>query len=91
MSDQSESLYGNQPEAPAPETPGLMDQIVGVFTSPVELFQRLNKAPSWGWALGLLILCSVIITVTWGLKVDVDEMARPALERNHRCRPPRST
>ncbi len=82
MSDQPTSLYGNQPDAPTPTSPGLMDQIVGVFTSPVELFQRLNKAPSWGWALGLLIVCSVIITVTWGLKVDVDEMARPALERN---------
>jgi hypothetical protein len=59
-----------------------MDQIIGVFTNPVELFQRLNKAPSWGWALGLLIAGSLVITVIWGLKVDVDEMLRPILERN---------
>ena len=82
MSDQSESLYGNQPEAPRPPAPSLMDQIVGVFTNPVELFQRLKLAPSWGWALGLLIVAALVITVIWGLKVDVDEMLRPILERN---------
>jgi hypothetical protein len=82
MSDQPTSLYGDQPETPKPQAPGLLDQIVGVFTSPVELFQRLNRAPSWGWALGLLVVGSLIITITWGLKVDVDEMLRPILERN---------
>jgi len=82
MSDQPASLYGNQPEPPKAEAPSLMDQIVGVFTSPVELFQRLNKAPSWGWALGVLIVGALVITVIWGLKVDVDEMLRPILERN---------
>lgn len=82
MSDQSPSLYGSQPEAPRPQAPGLLEQVVGVFTSPVELFQRLNKTPRWGWALGLLIACAVVLTVIWGLKVDVDEMLRPMLERN---------
>ncbi len=82
MNDQSPSLYGNQPEAPRPQAPGLLDQILGVFTSPVELFQRLNRAPSWGWALGLIVACALVLTVIWGLKVDVDEMLRPMLERN---------
>lgn len=82
MSDQPTSLYGDLPEAPKPEAPSLMDQIIGVFSNPVELFQRLNKAPSWAWALGAIIAGSLIITVIWGLKVDVDEMIRPVLERN---------
>ncbi len=82
MSDQPESLYGHQPEPSRPPAPGLLDQIVGVFTAPVELFQRLSKAPSWGWALGVLIAFALVITVAWGLKVDVDEMLRPILERN---------
>lgn len=82
MNDQPTSLYGQQPNAPKAEAPGLFDQIVGVFTSPVELFQRLNKAPSWGWALGLLVVLAVVVTLLWGLKVDVDEMIRPVLERN---------
>lgn len=82
MSDQPTSLYGDQPEPPKAQAPSLMDQIAGVFTSPVELFQRLNKAPSWGWALGVLIAGALIITLIWGLKVDVDEMLRPILERN---------
>jgi len=82
MSDQPTSLYGDQPDAPKPKAPGLMDQIIGVFTSPVELFQRLNKAPSWGWALGVIMAMALVVTVIWGLKVDVDEMLRPILERN---------
>ena len=82
MNDQPTSLYGDQPEVPTPPTPGLIDQIVGVFTNPIELFQRLNRAPSWGWAMGVLIVGALIITVLWGLKVDVEEMLRPILERN---------
>jgi hypothetical protein len=82
MSDQPTSLYGDRPEAPRPKAPGLLDQIVGVFTSPVELFQRLNTAPAWGWALGLIIVTTLILTVIWGLKVDVDDMLRPTLEKN---------
>jgi hypothetical protein len=83
MSDQpTSSLYGDQPEPPKPRAPSLADQILGVFTNPVELFQRLNKAPSWGWALGVILVAALILTVLWGLKVDVDEMLRPALEKN---------
>ena len=82
MNDQPTSLYGDQPEPPKPQAPNLLDQIAGVFTAPVELFQRLNLAPSWGWALGLLMIGSLVITVIWGLNVDVDEMLRPILERN---------
>jgi hypothetical protein len=82
MSDQRTSLYGDQPQAPHPIPPGLVDQIVGVFTHPVELFQRLNQAPSWGWALGVVVAAALILTVIWSLRVDVDEMLRPALEQN---------
>jgi hypothetical protein len=82
MSDPIPSLYGDPPEAPRPKAPGLSDQVLGVFTDPVGLFQRLAKAPSWGWALGVIILASLVLTVIWGLKVDVDEMLRPTLEKN---------
>jgi hypothetical protein len=82
MTEQPSSLYGTQPESPRPQPPGLVDQIAGVFTAPVELFQRLNKAPSWAWALGAIIVASLVVTVIWGLKVDVEEMLRPILERN---------
>jgi len=83
MSDQpTPSLYGDQPQAPKSPAPSLADQIVGVFTAPTELFQRLNITPSWGWALGAIIVASIILTVIWGLKVDVDEMIRPILEKN---------
>jgi len=82
MTEQPASLYGQQPETPRPQPPGLMDQIAGVFTAPVELFQRLNKAPSWAWALGAIIVASLVVAVIWGLKVDIDEMLRPILERN---------
>lgn len=82
MSDQPESLYGHQPEPTRPEAPSLLDQIVGVFTAPVELFQRLSKAPSWVPAFGTIFLASIVLTVAWALKVDMDEMLRPILENN---------
>jgi Yip1 domain len=83
MSDQpTPSLYGEPPQAPKRPAPGLGDQILGVFTSPTELFQRLNATPAWGWALGTIIVASIILAVLWGLKVDVDEMLRPILEKN---------
>lgn len=82
MTDSNPSLYGDQPQAPRPKAPGLLDQIVGVFTEPSALFEKLNLAPSWGWAAGALTAASVVLTVIWGLKVDVEEMLRPVLERN---------
>jgi hypothetical protein len=82
MSEKPASLYGDQPEPVLPRGPGLGEQILGIFTNPVELFQRLNKAPSWGWALGVSLVAGLVLTLIWGFKVDVDEMLRPILERN---------
>jgi len=82
MTDSNPSLYGEQPQATKPKAPGLMDQIVGVFTEPSALFEKLHQAPSWGWAAGTLTAAGVVLTVIWGLKVDVEEMLRPVLERN---------
>ncbi len=83
MSDQpTPSLYGTEPTSEAPKAPGLVDQILGVFTEPVALFQKLNKAPNWLWAILVSIILGLAITLVWGLKVDVDAMLRPALEAN---------
>lgn len=84
MSDQpTPSIYGEEP-APAepPKAPGLLDQIIGVFTEPVALFQKLNKAPSWAWAAGATAIMAIIVTIVWGLRVDMDAMLRPILEAN---------
>jgi hypothetical protein len=79
----SEGLYGHapqgQPNAPAP---GVLEQVVGVFTEPVALFKRLAAAPAWKGALGTTMAFSVVTTIVWGLKVDVDAMIRPILEAN---------
>ena len=84
MSDQpTPSLYGEQP-APAekPKAPGLLDQIIGVFTEPVTLFKKLNAAPSWVWATAATVVMAILVTIVWGLKVDADAMMRPMLEAN---------
>jgi hypothetical protein len=89
MSEQpNPSLYGEEP-APVetPKAPGLLDQIVGVFTEPVTLFQRLNKAPSWAWAAGATAVMAIIVIIVWGLKVDADAMIRPILMDNPRVDP----
>lgn len=81
---QEPSLYGQEPlqQAPQEPAPGLVDQFVGVLTEPVALFQRLNRTPVFWGALLLITVTAVAATVIWGLKVDVDAMMRPALERN---------
>jgi hypothetical protein len=83
MSDQpTPSLYGAEPSSDSPKPPGLMDQILGVFTEPVALFQKLHAAPNWLWAVLASLVVGLAITLVWGLKVDVDAMLRPALEAN---------
>lgn len=84
MSDQpTPSIYGEEPSpAEQPKAPGLFDQIIGVFTEPVSLFQKLNKAPSWAWAAGATAIMAIIVTIVWGLRVDMDAMLRPILEAN---------
>lgn len=75
-------LYGGGNATPSPKPPSLLDQIVGVFTEPVALFQKLRTAPSWVPAVVSFCILGVAVTLAWGLKVDVDAMIRPALERN---------
>lgn len=80
--NQESALFGKGQTPTAVKAPGLIDQITGVFTEPTVLFKKLAEAPSWAWAIGTLVVLSMILTVVWGLKVDVDQMLRPVLERN---------
>ena len=82
MTEQPETLFNEQPEAPKPKAPGILEQIAGVFTDPVALFRRLNQTPTWGWALGAILVSAMVLTMVWAMKVDADEMLRPILERN---------
>lgn len=82
LSSTSDSApYGGE-DGPKIKPIGLMDQIIGVFTEPAETFKKLNAAPSWAWALGALMVVSFVVTIIWGLKVDVDAMLRPIMEAN---------
>ena len=84
MPQRESSLFDGAEEVAKPKVkaPSLMDQFIGVFTEPTELFKKLNAAPAWGWAAGALTVSSLVLIVAWGLKVDVDAMMRPALEQN---------
>ena len=77
---QTEGLYGQAPEGPPPGGPTLVEQVVGIFTEPVALFQRLHDTPVWKGAVTLAALCTLLMTAVWALKVDVDAMLRPVLE-----------
>ena len=83
----SEGLYGQEPDPTQPgqgpgPAPGLLDQIVGVFTDPIALFKKLAVTPTWGWALGATVVASLVLTLAWVWKVNPDEFFRPILERN---------
>lgn len=81
MSDQPTSLYGDQPEAPRPPAPSLLDQIEGVFTSPKQLFAQLRTNPVWASALVLAIAIGLIAMLIWASKVDMAEATRHQMER----------
>jgi len=83
----SESLYGSEPPPVPGQAPGLLEQVVGVFTEPVALFKRLAVTPVWAGALALLSAANLVVTVIWAKRVDMDAMIRPMLERNPRIRP----
>nr|WP_320131955.1 YIP1 family protein [uncultured Holophaga sp.] len=65
-----------------PRGPGLLQQLEGVFTGPVELFRRLHRTPVWLGATILMIMVNLVMVVAWSLKVDVEAMLRPVLEQN---------
>ncbi len=75
-------LYGGGAMPPAPQPPSFLEQVTGVFTEPTALFQKLRQAPSWVPAVISFCVLGVLVTLVWGLKVDVDAMLRPMLERN---------
>lgn len=75
---------GAQEELPRTTTqaPTVWEQLAGVFTEPVALFQRLSRKPRWGQAFWLVIVAAVLMMTFWALKVDVDSLQRPVLERS---------
>jgi hypothetical protein len=81
----AEGLYG-EPPPPAPQAcaPGLLEQVLGLYTEPVTLFQRLHDTPVWKGPVGLTLVFSLVMTVLWSLKVDVEAMVRPILEADPR-------
>lgn len=88
MSDESmktpaPSLYGEE-GAPVPPDPAprLGELLMGLFTEPSQLFERLRKRPVWGAAFALSLGVALVLTLTWALRVDVDAMLRPILEAN---------
>lgn len=81
MSDPTPSLYGEQPQAPKPAAPGLLDQIVGVFIEPTDLFRKLRNRPVWAGALMLAIGVTLVSMLIWASKVDLAENTRHKMQR----------
>jgi len=79
MSDEPrQSLYGDADAKSAEDIKplGMMDILSGVFSEPVELFQRLSKKPQWVGALVIVVVMALLLAVAWAYKFDnVEEMA----------------
>src|SRR3954454_22953985 len=82
MSAMPLTAIGGDPNGPRETAPSIFEQIAGVFTEPAVLFRRLAGNPRWGQALWVMILVGCLMMTFWALKVDVDAMQRPLLERN---------
>lgn len=67
------SLYGSeepQPKLPSTPPPGLLEQLLGVFTAPGDLFDRLQQTPAWVGSYFLLATLSSVFTITWVFRLD---------------------
>ena len=75
-------LYGEAqsepPQSPRPQS--VSDQLMGVFMGPVEVFQRLRRAPSWVGAFLLTLTAALFATLAWAAKVDMEAAARRKFE-----------
>lgn len=79
-----DSLYGPdspQPPVAAAPTPGLLDQIVGIFSSPIELFESMRPAPKWMGALLLMAALGLALSLIWAVRADFEVLIREAMER----------
>lgn len=77
------SLYGSEPggsPAPAVKPQGVLDQLVGLFTEPTAVFQRLRQAPSWLPALLLFLGVALFASAIWAAKVDQVAMTERRFE-----------
>lgn len=77
------SLYGSDPggsPAQAVKPQGVLDQLIGLFTEPTVVFQRLRQAPSWLPALLLFLGVALFASVIWAAKVDQVAMTERRFE-----------
>lgn len=85
-----ESLYGQEeaaPKVPTPPTPGLLDQIVGVFTNPAALFEQMRPAPKWLGAILLMAALGLTLSLIWAFRADFELLIRETLERQGKAIP----
>jgi len=84
MSNQpKQSLYGESDAAGYEQSQplSLVDQIYGVFSEPVELFNRLAKRPQWIGAMLLLTAFGLVFSIVWVARVDRIELITLQFER----------
>jgi len=77
------NLYGKSEAEialPSPQGQSVTDQLVGVFTEPAEVFQRLRRAPAWVGAFLLTLGTALFATLAWVAKVDAEAAARRKFE-----------
>lgn len=77
------NLYGESPNAPAPlpaPPQGLGEQLVGVFTEPAMVFQRLRQAPAWVGAFVAVMATGLFASLAWAAKVDMEAATRRRME-----------
>lgn len=82
------ALLFPEPAEPQPgPAPGILEQVLGVFTEPVPLFRRLADQPRWGRALAVVMAMALAAGLVWSARVDADALLRPVLAADPRVRP----
>ena len=82
-SEPETNLYGkteSEVVLPSPKGQSVTDQLMGVFTEPAVVFQRLRRAPAWAGAFLLTLGAALFATLAWAAKVDGEALARRQFE-----------
>jgi hypothetical protein len=75
------SLFGEEPKPlPPAKAQSVLDQFVGIFSEPAEVFKKLREAPGWVGAFVSMLVAGLIATLVWAAKVDVEAAARQKFE-----------
>ena len=68
------------PAPPEVPSPGLASRLIGVLFSPGAAFRQVASRPAWVGALGVYLLCAVLMSLVYAMNADWEAVMRAQFE-----------